>query len=579
MPAANPAAAFQVRGNNEQALFTLKIHRGEGMALLAMNWKRGTPPPDFVGFAIEHRAPGATRFAALRNRLGFAGADGAVNPKQLSTRLSPIQYFRWIHSPFNAEQPGAFTYRVTPVFMDTRDKLSYGAAQEAALELRRETYPGRLNLGFTRGFVSSQAFVDRWAVDGRVDTLLPPRADRGLDFVPSHPKAAQALAWMGFEARRVILALLDDAVADPSAQVRMVAYDLNEPEIVRRLQALGPRLRLIVDDDGAHGRPGSGESRSAALLMAAGAQVRRQHLGALQHNKSIVVDGRRLRQVLCGSTNFSWRGLYVQANSVLSLTGRQPVAVFSAAFEAYWASDSVPAFAAGASAQWQPLKLANIDAQVSFSPRSAADAALPGMARDIQGTRSSLFYSLAFLAQTPGLVRDAIAEVTRDGRRFVHGMADRELGGIVLATPDGNLAPVSPAALAGRVPPPFKAEPAGGGGVRLHHKFVVIDFDKPQARVYLGSHNFSQAADHRNGENLLLIRNRRVAVACMVEALRLFDHYRFRIKQAGATRGTGPARSGGLTLRKPPRQPGETAWWDKHYTDVHRIRDRLLFSA
>ena len=301
-------------------------------------------------------------------------------------------------------------------------------------------------------------------------------------------------------------------------------------------------------------------------------------MGALQHNKFIVADGRTLKQLVCGSTNFSWRGLYVQANNAVLLQGRQPVAIYGAAFEAYWASDSVSDFGAGASAQWQPLGLTDIDAQVSFSPHSAGNAALAGIAQDIARTQSSLFYSLAFLAQTPGAVRDAIGEVTRDGSRFVHGMADRELGGILLTTPDGNVAPVFPAALAGHVPPPFKPEPVGGSGVRLHHKFLVIDFDKPQARVYIGSYNFSEGADRRNGENLLLIKNRRVAVACMVEALRLFDHYRFRVKQAAAPRGTAKA-PGGLTLRKPPRQPGDKAWWDAHYSDVHRIRDRLLFST
>ena len=33
-----------VEGNVDAAPFTLKIHRGEGMVLLAMNWKNGTPP-------------------------------------------------------------------------------------------------------------------------------------------------------------------------------------------------------------------------------------------------------------------------------------------------------------------------------------------------------------------------------------------------------------------------------------------------------------------------------------------------------------------------------------------------------
>ena len=52
------------------------------------------------------------------------------------------------------------------------------------------------------------------------------------------------------------------------------------------------------------------------LAASAGAaNVQRQHMGKLQHNKFIVVDGRAVKKVLCGSTNFSWRGLYAQANN------------------------------------------------------------------------------------------------------------------------------------------------------------------------------------------------------------------------------------------------------------------------
>ena len=47
------SAKFQVNGKNAAALFSLKVHRGDGMALVAMNWKKGKPPKDFVGFAIE----------------------------------------------------------------------------------------------------------------------------------------------------------------------------------------------------------------------------------------------------------------------------------------------------------------------------------------------------------------------------------------------------------------------------------------------------------------------------------------------------------------------------------------------
>ena len=151
---------FEITGQNASALFTLKLHRGDGMVLIGLNWKKDEPPLDFVGFAIEFKEPNADKFLFLSNRLGFLNAGSQVHPSAMSTNLSPIQKFRWVHFPHNADLAGEFVYRVTPVFMDDADKLSYGEPQEAAVELQRETYPGVLNVGFTRGFVSSQAFVN-----------------------------------------------------------------------------------------------------------------------------------------------------------------------------------------------------------------------------------------------------------------------------------------------------------------------------------------------------------------------------------------------------------------------------------
>ncbi len=569
------AGEFQVKGNNTKAPFTLRVHRGDGMALLAMNWKGGPPPLDFVGFAIEYREPGGDKFYPLKNRLGFAGT-ATSGPNQLSTRLSPIQKFRWVHFPRNADLTGAFVYRVVPVFMNEADELSYGEAQEVAIELRRETYPGIVDVAFTRGFVSSQAFVDRYASAGPISTLLPVNADAGLGFVPTHPKAAEALAWMGFDARRVILDVLDAAIADARAQVRMIAYDLNEPEVVSRLERLGARLRIIVDDDGTHGTATSAESQAARRLAAsAGADnVKRQHMGNLQHNKIIVVDAPRQKRVVCGSTNFSWRGFYVQANNALLLYGATPASVFRAAFDAYWADDSPRGFGATAAATWTPLALRGVDARVAFSPHVATNALLGSIADDI-GTKtvSSLFYSLAFLYQTDGPIKTAITKVTQNDAVFVYGISDRRVGGLDVQKPDGNVAAVFPAALTGDVPEPFKSEPTGGSGNRMHHKFVVIDFDRPTARVYLGSYNFSGAADTQNGENLLLVKNRRIAVAYTVEALRLFDHYHFRVAQQEAREGRRT-----LSLQKPPRHPGEKPWWSSDYTNPRKIRDRQLFA-
>lgn len=567
---------FQVSGKNAAALFTLRVHRGEGMALLAMNWKGGEPPDDFVGFAIQYREPGGTKFFSLRNRLSFPGVDEQSDPDVRSSLRSPIQKFRWVHFPRRADLPGDFTYRVTPVFMNDENVLSYGEAQKVDIELRRETYPGKLNVTFTRGFVSSQAFVDRFQKEGDVSTLLPAKADDGLRFVPTHKKAGEALSWMGFEARNAILEVLDQAVAHEDAQVFVVAYDLSEPDVVGRLEKLGDRLKIIVDDSGEHAGRHSGETQATTRLRkSAGTRnVKRQHMGGLQHNKTIVVTGTGLHKVVCGSTNYSWRGFFVQNNNAVILTGKTAVKPFIAAFEQYWENDAPAAFGASPAAQWVDLGLRGIDAKVAFSPHSSANALLKVVADDVdRNTTSSLLYSLAFLHQTQGPIRDAVTKLTKDDDIFVFGMADKRVGGIDLQTPDGNRAPVHPAALGDNAPEPFKSEPSGGSGIRLHHKFVVIDFDQPTGRVYLGSYNFSPAADRNNGENLLLIRDQRIAVAYMIEAIRIFDHYQFRLKHKAAEK-TGES----LQLTPPPRKPGEAPWWKKDYTEPARIRDRLLFA-
>src|SRR5689334_17655244 len=120
------SADFEVTGQSTTALFTLKIHRGDGMVLLGMNWKTAKPPDNFVGFAIEYKEPGSNIFFALKNRVGFPGAAGNVDPNAFSTLRSPIQKFRWVHFPRNAQLDGDFTYRVTPVFINANDELRLG---------------------------------------------------------------------------------------------------------------------------------------------------------------------------------------------------------------------------------------------------------------------------------------------------------------------------------------------------------------------------------------------------------------------------------------------------------------------
>ena len=76
-----------------------------------------------------------------------------------------------------------------------------------------------------------------------------------------------------------------------------------------------------------------------------------------------------------------------------------------------------------------------------------------------------------------------------------------------------------------------------------------------------------------NGENLLVIRDRRIAVSYLVEALRIFDHYYFRVTQQDAEKAQRK-----LLLRRPPRAAGETTLFAEDYTVPVKVRDRELFA-
>jgi hypothetical protein len=445
-------------------------------------------------------------------------------------------------------------------------RLSEDEAQTAKLELARQTFD-QLNVSFTRGYVASQAFVDKYSEDGPISTLLPAAAKDGLDFKPTHPKAEEALAWMGAEARREVLAVLDEAVADPTAQVRVIAYDLSEAEVFKRLKALGNRLQIIIDDSGDHAPADSGESNSEKRLKAAGATVKRQHMGKLQHNKVIITDGVNKR-VVCGSTNFTWRGLYVQANHAVVASGSSAIQPFKDAFDAYWKESG---FRQSAAADWKSLGLGAIDLKVAFSPHGTANSKINSIAQDIAAAQTSVLYSLAFLYQTPGAVTNALQAAT-NSNLFVYGISDKRTG-FTLLKPDGNPAPVYYSRLEKELPAPFKPEPDAGRGTNIHHKFVVLDFNTPQARVWFGSYNFSNPADGSNGENLLLARDRKIATSFMVEAIRLFDHYHFRVVQKEAKK-----KGKKLELRKCPAISGINPWWKEDYQVGYKIRDRLLFA-
>ncbi|MGZ5274339.1 MAG: hypothetical protein ACXWCU_00360 [Caldimonas sp.] len=188
-----------------------------------------------------------------------------------------------------------------------------------------------------------------------------------------------------------------------------------------------------------------------------------------------------------------------------------------------------------------------------------------------------MFYAVAFLNQIrSGPTKEAFDRLIARPI-FSYGLSD-EAGGMAIKKRDGSVGLVDFAYLAKNAPEPFKTEWCGGQGINVHHKFVITDFNLPTAKVFTGSSNLAPSGESGNGDHLLMIEDRKIATACAIEALRVFDHLHFRrtMKDAFAMKAAG--QSDALTLKKPTAISGKPAWFVGYYrADSQKLKDRKLF--
>ena len=572
--------------------FRLKLWRGESMCLLGFDVAE--PEDDFVGFAVEFQRPGEDTFYRLNNRLSFDPADEVTGFRKFPTTEAPLQMFRWVHFDWQPVQ-GTYTYRVTKMHMpDDGQPLVAGTQITLPIDLGPTTIEGFLDIGFTRHFASSQAWLDlrkrKHIADDTV--IIPDNADEGLAFAPKKAELDPTgiYDWLGFEAYHQIIAFLDWALDNEDVTIDAMAYDLNEPDVVDRLARLGDRLRIIIDDSVSthtdkpptgHGVADSAESQVQIRLQGAAgeANVHRGHFtsSGLQHNKVFIAKrGGTAVRALGGSTNFSYRGFFIQANNVFVFDDEQIAGLFAEMFEQ--AFDDMDGFAATDLAKdWHKVSTpGQPTVEVCFSPHKSAKVSLGRVGKDIDDSTSSVFYAIAFLNQIrSGPLKKATDDLVKS-TKFSYGIIDQAGKNMQLVKPSGEAGVVDFASLAEHAPEPFKSEWAGGQGINVHDKFVVIDFDQPEAKVYTGSSNFSPSGETGNGDHMVLIEDQRVAVAYAIEALRMFDHLAFRDRMKAATADDSQP----LHLKKPRKFSGEDeSWFDKFYVEgTQRETDRLTFS-
>ncbi|UXU91993.1 phospholipase D-like domain-containing protein [Burkholderia sp. S-53] len=547
------------------------------LVLLAFDWADAQSRNDFLGFAIRRTpgfwsADGRTRAPNnwLPNRLTFDG-PAADTQGDAPTDQAPIQKFMWWDARIDPQDRGAsFRYDVYPV-VGTPANLQVLDAQAGVCDV---VLPAHIEDGigtwFNRAVVSSQAFAKQVAALG-----LAPNA------APSDAQALKLRTWLANDMEQVFAEMLD-----PASRAASAVYHLTDTLwALPAFEAFGHKhgdasLAIVYD---AHttarkGKPPLPSPNQPAVDALQGlATLAPRDKTHIMHDKFIVTDAPSNpapARVLTGSANFTTEGLTEQANVLHAFDSPALAALYNDRAHALAGNPSI-ADTARLSPGWSaPMTIGSAQVRLAFSPEPAGQRTeIDTIVAAIAAAKHSVSFCL--FMPTDAALRDACF-AAGDRGLMMFGLVNKiNIGSATKADAAQQAGqPLDAATLANlelyhrsrdnhdvidaeyfspaTVPQGFEpewrqfpGEPAPAyPPVVIHHKFIVIDAEGANPVVYTGSANMSRNSEQYNDENLLEIRDKRIAAIYLAEFLRLYEHYRARAlaigaKQHGTSTGTG----------------------------------------
>lgn len=594
-------------------VLSLVAYRGDAKTLLAWDLP-AKRRKGITGFTIACKPPRKQEYY-LCNQLQLEEPDRHAQddsePPDSSVN-APFHKFRWLHVPGMDHQGlepamGTYTYTVTPRYCDSQKRLlPLDPELSASVKVLVDDFEkASLQLAFTRGYVQSQAYTKRFGDKVRItpyrpDLLFDTSAVAGTNPDGEEFTYAEQYAWLGFTARKAIFALLDEVLADKRLSLDFFAYDLGEPDLMKRLLTLAEqgRVRVILDNAALHHNAKKPKREDQFTEMfeqtaTGAAAIKRGKFRRYAHDKVMVVsDSSGAKKVLTGSTNFSATGLYVNSNHVLVFDDKSTAKKYAELFQQVWDDEveAAPFIASELSAEeFSPPGTVKPPRTITFAPHSkeVATGLLDGIVERIDaeaatdGAAASVLFAVMGLDGS-GPVYPALQEIHKDDGVFSYGVSD-DPEGISLYEPDrktGVLVTGKPTKT--KLPSPFNQVPSLGLNHQIHHKFVICGFNGDDPVVYCGSSNLALAGETVNGDNLIEIRDGDVATAFALEAAALVDHFQFlnRLSQHGRDDPEPPAAKREAALK--------AGWflstgdgWAQPYFDEDDLRclDRELFAA
>ena len=314
--------------------------------------------------------------------------------------------------------------------------------------------------------------------------------------------------------------------ADATWALDIAIYEYELPAIIDSVKAAldrGADVRIVF-----HAAPGDTQTAENEKNLAGwpADRMRPRVTSNIFHDKFAVLsrvraDKRDPVSVLCGSTNWTRSGVYLQANVVHIAESAELAGRYLTLFEVLFGGATVPE-----TKKWiddnDPLPDDPIVA--GFSPRSG-EKDLDAFVATIDQAKSDVLFCTAF-DLNDRIEKALLGEPHDDVLRIGLQNKPSEITGYHR---DRTADFVATAYLKEGLDGYLAEKTRQPSGILIHTKLVVVNFTSDDPVVISGSHNLSAAASGSNDENFLVVRGDTDVADCYgVEAMRLYDHYRYR---------------------------------------------------
>jgi phosphatidylserine/phosphatidylglycerophosphate/cardiolipin synthase-like enzyme len=251
----------------------------------------------------------------------------------------------------------------------------------------------------------------------------------------------------------------------------------------------GVAVRVVVESD-------YGDTPEVEALREAGIPVLGDRRESTMHHKFTIIDR---QEVWTGSMNYSINDAYRNHNALLRIASPELATSYLAEFEKMFVYDRFGT----ASRQDTPQPIVTVEGtqvEVLFSPDDGVAARIEALLLGAEQSIDVLAYSFTLNVLADALIeRHAVGVVVRGVFEDSQALSNR----------GGDYERLRAAGL------DIRLDVRAGN---MHHKTIVID----RGITATGSYNFSNNAETRNDENVLVIHDVEIAGAFMAEFERLF---------------------------------------------------------